>query len=113
MQFLQKITNPLDTISWLIVGALSLMTEFLHCTVPATGDVLPVGTCSVPDWLSGVSPQIVVISGIVFGGLTMVAKWLRPGGFLRGWFGSTAVVVPTDSSHSTVGTATPEHVATP
>ena len=73
----------------------------------STGDLT--ATCTISwlpvSWMPYITGAFIV--------LTVVGKLLRPGGFLRSIFGSTAVVVPDTSRKSGPGTVTPEQVKTP
>ncbi len=99
-------TNILGTISAIITIVLGIMANVLGCTVPEGAEV---ATCTA-SWLS---PAWAGVAMVAFAVLTIASKLFRAGGPLRGLFGSTAVIVPPDSSKSGVGTVTPAQVATP
>lgn len=100
-----NLTNPIGTLSAITAFLVALMTQ-LGCS-PGASDFA--STCSIPflpaSWM--------VYAAMLFSGLLLLAKALRPGGFIRSMFGSTAVVVPESSPKSTAGTVTPEQVAQP
>lgn len=99
-----NLTNILGTIAAFVAIAATLMTDILGCTVDAAG----VTTCSA-TWLS---PQLAGYAVLLFSGIQLVSKVIRPGGPLRGLFGSTAIVVPT-KAEATVGVVTAAQVAEP
>lgn len=102
---MSKFTNIFGTIT-AILTAISGFLVTIGCT---PGAVDFAATCSIP-WLP---PAWVAIVAAVFGVITFVLKLTRPGGALGSLFGSTAVVVPETSPHSTAGTVTPQQVASP
>lgn len=102
--FFQKNTNWIGTVA----AALSALTVWLGqqgCL--STGDLA--ATCTI-SWLP--TSWMPYITGL-FIVLTVIGKVTRPGGWLRGLMGSTAVVVPDTSSKSVAGTVTPEQVKQP
>lgn len=101
-----RFTNLFGTITAILAVVSGIMATVLGCTQDAVTNIT---VCAV-EWLP---PQYAVIAGAIFGGLSLISKAMRPGGFLYSLFGSTAVVVPADSSKSTVGTVTPAQVAQP
>lgn len=100
-----NLTNPIGTLSAITAFLVALMTQ-LGCA-PGASDFS--ATCNIP-FLPG---SWMVWAAMLFSGLLLLAKALRPGGFLRSLFGSTAVVVPAESPKSVAGTVTPEQVASP
>lgn len=98
-----NLTNILGTIAAFVAIAISLMTDIAGCSVDAAG----VTTCTA-SWLTPAMGAYVVMA---FSGVQLIAKIIRPGGPLRGLFGSTAVVVPPDEAK--VGVVTPNQVAAP
>ena len=100
---MSKLTNPIGTITAIITFLIGLMTQ-LGCAPGATDFA---ATCNIPflpaSWMVWVTT--------LFSALLLTAKALRPGGFFRSLFGSTAVVVPETSKNSGAGTVTPEQVA--
>ncbi len=103
--FLSKFTNIFGTITAALAVVLGFMTQVMGCT--AVEGALT-GTCTA-SWIP--ASWVAIASG-AFGILSLIAKSARPGGFLHSLFGSTAVVVPADSSKSGAGTVTPAQVAT-
>lgn len=99
----QKITNSIGTITAILAVLSGFMTTVLKCT-----GVDLTATCQA-EWLG----PYAAAAGMTFGAIALFSKSLRPGGFLNSWFGSTAVVVPDTSKHSTAGTVTPQQVAQP
>lgn len=97
-----NLTNILGTIAAFVAIAATLMTDILGCTVDAAG----VTTCAA-SWLT---PQLAGYAVLVFSGIQLISKVIRPGGPLRGLFGSTAVVVPT-KAEATAGVVTAAQVA--
>jgi len=85
-----NLTNVLGTIAAIVAIAASLMTDIAGCSVDAAG----VTTCAA-SWLS---PKLAAYAVLFFSGIQLVSKMIRPGGPLRGLFGSTAVVVPQGES---------------
>ena len=100
-----RITNAFGTISAIISAVLLAMVNIFHCAEPATAG--GVATCSA-SWLS---PQMAGYVIIVFSLLQLLNKAIRPGGFFRGLFGSTAVIVPYEKAG--VGTVTTSQVNSP
>jgi hypothetical protein len=96
--FFQKYANVLATISTLLSG-LTIWLGQQGCL--STGDLA--ATCSIP-WLPASWMPAITIAFIA---ASLIARAVRPGGFLRGLLGETAVVSPT----SAVGTVTPAQVA--
>lgn len=94
-------TNILGTIAAVVSLAVSIMTDLAKCSVDAAG----VTTCAA-SWLT---PTMGAYAIMLFSGLLLVSKVIRPGGPLRGLFGSTAVVVPVDQAKP--GVVTPGQVA--
>lgn len=101
-----KFTNIFGTVTAILAVVSGIMATVLGCTTDA---VTNVSVCAV-EWLP---PQYAVIASAIFGGLALISKAMRPGGFLHSMFGTTAVVVPASSPKSTAGTVTPEQVAQP
>lgn len=102
---LSKYTNLFGTVT----AILTFVSGFLVSLGCVPGAVDFAATCNIP-WLP---PQWVAIVAAVFGFITFILKISRPGGILGSLFGSTAVVVPETSKHSTAGTVTPAQVAQP
>lgn len=98
-----KLTNSLGTIT----GILTALTAFMVSIGCVPGATDFAATCAVP-WLP---PSWMPILAGVFGGLTLIGKMLRPGGFLHSLFGGTAVIVP--ETVAGPGTVTPEQVKAP
>lgn len=98
-----NLTNLLGTIGALVAIAMSLATDILGCSTSAIG----VTTCSA-SWLS---PQLAGYAVLFFSGVALISKVIRPGGPLRGLFGSTAVIVGKDEAK--VGVVTAAQVAAP
>lgn len=98
-----NLTNILGTIAAFVAIAVSALTDIAGCSVDAAG----VTVCTA-SWLS---PKLGAYAVMLFSGLLLVSKVLRPGGPLRGLFGSTAVVVP--PSEAKAGVVTPAQVAAP
>lgn len=98
-----NLTNILGTIAAIVAIAMSLMTDIAGCTVDAAG----VTTCAA-SWLT---PAMGAYAVMMFSGVQLLSKVIRPGGPLRGLFGSTAVVVPASSPASGPGTVTPGQVS--
>lgn len=96
-----NITNALGTVAAGVAIAGTLMTNVLGCTANALG----VTTCNA-SWLT---PQYAGYAVIAFSATQLAAKAMRPGGWLRGLFGATAVVVKPENA--TVGTVTKGQVA--
>lgn len=96
-------TNILGTISAVVAIAMSILTDFAKCSADAAGVV----TCGA-SWLT---PAMAGYAVMLFSGILLVSKVIRPGGPLRGLFGSTAVVVP--PAEAKVGVVTPNQVAAP
>lgn len=94
-------TNILGTIAAIVAVVGAAMTNILGCVTDAAG----ITTCSA-SWLT---PGMAGYAIIAFSGIQLIAKAIRPGGWLRGWFGATAVVVP--PHEATTGTVTPAQVA--
>lgn len=101
-----KFTNIFGTVTAILAVLSGIMSTVLGCTTDA---VTSVTVCAV-EWLP---PQYAVIASAIFGGLSLISKAMRPGGFLHSMFGTTAVVVPASSSKSGPGTVTPSQVAAP
>lgn len=101
-----KFTNIFGTVTAILAVISGIMSTVLGCTQDA---VTQITTCAV-EWLP---PQYAVIASAIFGGLSLISKAMRPGGFLHSMFGTTAVVVPSENKHSTAGTVTPAQVAQP
>lgn len=102
-ELFQKATNSIGTVTAILAVISGIMTQALKCT-----GVDLTATCQA-EWLG----PYAATAGMIFGAIALLSKSLRPGGWLRSWFGSTAVVVPPDSPKSTVGTVTPQQVAAP
>lgn len=100
-----KLTNAFGSLTAILAVISGIMTQVLQC-VPGAGDLTAV--CTAP-WLG----QYAGVAALVFGGIALVQKLMRPGGILRSLFGTTAVVVPASSPKSVAGTVTPEQVAQP
>lgn len=96
-------TNILGTISAVVGIAMSLMTDVLKCSVDAAGAT----TCAA-SWLT---PAMGGYAIMFFSALLLLSKVIRPGGPLRGLFGTTAVVVP--AAEAKTGVVTPAKVAAP
>lgn len=96
-----NLTNILGTIAAIVAIGGSLLTDVAGCTVDAAG----VTTCTA-SWLT---PKLAAYAIMLFSGIQLVSKMIRPGGPLRGLFGSTAVVVPTEEAKP--GVVTPGQVA--
>ena len=92
--------NAFRTILVLLTGLAALMGSVLGCSTDTAG----VTVCTA----SYLSPQIAGYAILIFSGLGVVIKAARPGGWLAGLFGQTAVVSPS----GTVGTVTAKQVAT-
>lgn len=101
-----NLTNILGTITAICTMLTGIMAQLFGCTA-ADGAIT--GTCTSTMF----SPKYMLWISIAFGIITLVSKAIRPGGPLRGLFGTTAVVVSEDSKHSVAGTVTPAQVATP
>lgn len=99
-----NLTNILGTISAIVAIGMSLSTDILGCAVNAAG----ITTCNA----SWIPPQLAGYAVLLFSGLLLVSKVIRPGGPLRGLFGTTAIVVPT-KAEATVGVVTAAQVAEP
>lgn len=99
-------TNILGTITTLCTLLTGVLAQVFGCTV-ADGAI--VGQCT--STMLPAKYMFFVACG--FGVITLISKAIRPGGPLRGLFGTTAVIVPETSKHSTAGTVTPEQVAAP
>jgi len=88
-------TNILGTVSAVVAIAMSVLTDFAKCSADAAGVV----TCGA-SWLT---PAMAGYAVMLFSGILLISKVIRPGGPLRGLFGSTAVVVkPADNVPGTV-----------
>ena len=98
-----NLTNILGTIAAIVAISASLATDILGCAVDAAG----VTTCSA-SWLT---PTLAAYAVIFFSGIQLISKVIRPGGPLRGLFGSTAVIVGKDEAK--VGVVTAAQVAAP
>lgn len=96
-----NLTNILGTIAAIVAIGTQLSTDILGCKVDAAG----VTTCAA-SWLP---PQMAAYAVMFFSGLLLISKIIRPGGPLRGLFGTTAVVVPADVAGP--GTVTPTQVS--
>ena len=94
-----KWTNAIGTITAILAVISAVMTQVLQCT-----GVDLTAVCSAP-WLG----KYAAIAGMIFGGVALATKAVRPGGFLNSMFGSTAVVVP--ESKSGPGVVTKSQVA--
>jgi hypothetical protein len=93
--------NAIRSILGVLTIAVALMTNVLGCSTDAAG----VSVCSA-SWLP---PQYAGIAIAAFGFLALAMKALRPGGFLAGLFGDTAVVTKTGGP----GTVTAAQKASP
>lgn len=99
-------TNILGTITTICTLLAGAMAQVFGCSV-ADGAI--VGQCT-----STMLPaKYMFFVACAFGVITLISKAIRPGGPLRGLFGSTAVVVPETSKNSGPGTVTPAQVAAP
>lgn len=96
-----NLTNILGTIAAIVAIAMSLATDILGCSVNAAG----VTTCAA----SWIPPALAGYAVMFFSGLLLISKVIRPGGPLRGLFGSTAVIVPPVEAKP--GVVTPGQVA--
>lgn len=91
-----NITNILGTVAAFVAIAVSLMTDIAGCSVDALG----VTTCKAA-WLT---PAMGAYAVMLFSGIQLISKMIRPGGPLRGLFGTTAVMVPPDQAKAGVVT---------
>lgn len=98
-----NLTNILGTIAAFVAIVGTLMTDIAGCSVDAAGAT----TCTA-SWLT---PKLAGYAILAFSGIQLLSKVIRPGGPIRGLFGSTAVVVP--STEAKVGVVTPAQVAAP
>lgn len=96
-----NLTNILGTVAAFVAIAVSLMTDIAGCSVDALG----VTTCKAA-WLT---PAMGAYAVMLFSGIQLISKITRPGGPLRGLFGTTAVVVP--PAEAKPGVVTPGQVA--
>lgn len=96
-----NLTNILGTIAAVVALLGAALTDIAGCAVDAAG----VTTCTA-SWLT---PKLAGWATIAMSGVLLVSKIIRPGGPLRGLFGSTAVVVPPDEAKP--GVVTPGQVA--
>ena len=94
-------TNILGTVSAVVAIAMSVLTDFAKCSADAAGVV----TCGA-SWLT---PAMAGYAVMLFSGILLISKVIRPGGPLRGLFGSTAVVV--SLADNVPGTVTKNDVA--
>jgi hypothetical protein len=92
--------NAIRTILVVLTAAAALMTNVLGCTTDAAG----VSVCTA-SWLP---PQYAGYAILIFSAIAVAMKALRPGGWLAGLFGETAVVVPADKAGP--GTVTKDQV---
>lgn len=96
-----KWTNALGTVTAVLTLLMGLMTQLFNCS--STGDLTATCTGTI------LPAQYMGYAAVVFGILTLVLKFIRPGGPLASLFGPTAVVVP--DAKSGAGTVTPSQVA--
>lgn len=96
--------NLFGTIAAVIAIVMGGMTQILGCSTDAVTNAT---VCSA----SWVPPQYAGYAVVIFSGLAIAAKLLRPGGPVAGLFGQTAVVVPDD--RPSVGTVTKSSVSSP
>jgi len=95
--------NLFGTIAAAIAIIMGGMTQILGCSTDAAG----VSVCTA----SWIPPHIAGYAVLLFSGLAIAAKLLRPGGPIAGLFGQTVVVV--DDDKAGVGTTTKSSVASP
>lgn len=112
-EFLRKFTNPLGSLTAISLTIAGFMEAVLGCKDNAATDTPLDATCAAP-WLADLVPaEWFIYAGMFFGVLTFISKLGRPGGVGKSLFGSTAVVVPSDSSKAGPGTVTPAQVKAP
>jgi len=93
--------NALRTILGILAAVAALMGTILGCSTDAAGT----STCTA-SWLS---PQMAGYAIMLFSVVALLLKAARPGGWLAGLFGATAVVINTGG----VGTVTKAQVNQP